>query len=81
MITDLAKAHEVLVQYRAELEKRKNEPDLVAFMLRNEQPIQETDLATLAWSLGSNVWGCHYNDVKGLLDIFEAHITQQEKGW
>jgi len=68
----------ILEEYRMRLETGRNEPSLIAYMLRDLPEIKEAGLRDLAWSLASEKWGCHYNDVAGLLDYFEQHIRELE---
>ena len=68
----------ILEEYRMRLETGRDEPSLIAYMLRDLPEIAEAGLRDLAWTLASEEWGCHYNDVAGLLDLFARHICKLE---
>ena len=57
---------------RAELEQRRDDPGLVAFMIRSSPDIAAAGLMEMAWLLSSPRFGtASYNDVKGLIDDLE----------
>ena len=64
---------------RTKLEEEGNrDPSLVAFIIRDHPVIEEAGLSSLAWLLAGNQYGCHKNDVIGLLDLLEQYLDQQE---
>ena len=64
---------------RAELEKYRHDPGMVAFMIRSSPEIEAAGLDDLAWALSAPYAGyTSYNDVVGLIDLFERWQRDQD---
>lgn len=61
-----------IIKLRAELAKRRDEPWLVAEMIKYNPELEQAGLASFAWLLADAEYGCHYNDVAGLIDCLET---------
>lgn len=49
---------------------------LANYMLRDLDATEEAGLSDLVWSLHSEEWGIHKNDVLGVIDHLEAHLLK-----
>ena len=52
-----------------------SEPDIAISMLRGLPEVTAAGLDDLVWSLERGQWGCHTNDVKGVVELLERHLT------
>lgn len=52
------------------------DPQLAAYMLRDLPEVQKANLSNLASSLASGYWGCSRNDVLGLIESLEKHLSK-----
>jgi len=66
----------LLEEYRERLRRYRDDPGFVAYMLRDLPEIVACGLDDLAAALASERWGCSYNDVVGLLDLFEKAMGE-----
>ena len=53
------------------------DPGLVVYMMRDWPEVSMVGLDDLAWSLASGRWGCHKNDVIGLIERFEEKWSER----
>lgn len=69
----------MIEKLREMLERNRHEPWLVADHMKYLTEVKDADLDHLAWLLASNEYGCHYNDVKGLIDLLlEERLNSKE---
>jgi hypothetical protein len=68
----------MIEKLREMLERNRHEPWLVADHMKYLPELKVPGLNDLAWLLASNEYGCHYNDVKGLIDLLEKHLNDKE---
>lgn len=66
-----------ITKLRAELEKNRCDPSLIAYILRDNPEIKEAGLSEVAWFLSKHEDGCAYQDVAGLLDDLEKWQKSQ----
>ena len=55
----------------------RNEPELAATLLRNVPEIEKYGLGQLVYLLSKGEYGCHRNDVIGVLELLEAHMAKE----
>ena len=64
--------------WKSMLERNRRDPALVPFTMRDDHFVIEAKLDNLCWLLGRGDYGCHYNDVTGVLRSFEKWIEDNE---
>lgn len=57
-------------------ERMIDEPDIAIAMLRYLPEIEQAGLLDLIAVLDGGEYGCHTNDVKGVIDILERHMRE-----
>lgn len=54
-----------------------NDPIAAAYTLRDLPEVEATELGTMARHLASGEYGCHKNDVLGLIEYLEAWMNKE----
>jgi len=72
--------NQMIWKLREMLVRNTQEPWLVADTMKYMAEVKEANLDDLAWLLASNEYGCHYNDVKGLIDLLSKYLSKKEEG-
>lgn len=55
------------------------DPSMGAYLLREQPEVEKYDLSHLVWLLASNQYGCHKNDVIGVIELIEEHMENENE--
>ncbi|NIV28276.1 MAG: hypothetical protein GWN58_01820 [Anaerolineae bacterium] len=65
-------------QCRARLEEHPDEPALALMEILDLPELEDSQLARLTYLLWTERYGCHKNDVTGVLDLLDEWLDEQE---
>ena len=80
MSVDLDRVQRIVIDARKILERNKNRNEswIAAMHIRDLPETKAAGLHKLAWLLASEEYGCCYNDVSGLLELFQKWIDDNK---
>jgi hypothetical protein len=55
------------------------DPSMAAYLLRCQPEVEKYDLSTLVWLLAGGEYGCHKNDVIGVIELIEKHMENENE--
>mgnify|MGYP001618453606 CR=1 FL=1 len=70
---------DAIVEARRLLRDYADEAALAAYFIRDRPEVEAAGLTDLAWLLAGERYGCHRNDVLGLIELLEKHLAQSKE--